>query len=51
MEIQGSITILKARINASGDLVQILTLECHGEFAELFKLLKKPLKIHLEENA
>lgn len=49
MKIQGYITQLKARINASGDTVQTLTIEAHGDFASLHALLRKPLNIDLEE--
>lgn len=45
MKIQGHITQLKARINASGDTVQTLTIEAHGDFASLHALLREPLEI------
>jgi len=48
MEIQGTITQLKARISAAGDNVQTVTMEVHGDFAGLHELLKKPLKIKIE---
>lgn len=48
MTIQGSITQLKARISAGGDTIQTLSLEVHGDFAELHALLQKPLKITIE---
>lgn len=49
MKIQGHITQLKARLNASGDTVQTLTIEAHGEFFLLHGLLRKPLEIELSE--
>lgn len=49
MKIEGHITQLKARINASGDTVQTLTIEAHGEFSALHALLRKPLAIEITE--
>lgn len=49
MDLTGSITEIKARHSASGDIVQSLRLEVFGDFGELQLLLKKPLKITMEE--
>lgn len=49
MVIEGSITTLKSRIDASGDNVQTLYLEVHGDFAALHALMQKPLQITLVE--
>jgi hypothetical protein len=47
IEVKGSITQLKSRINASGDTVQTLVLEVHGDFAALHALMQSPLAITL----
>lgn len=49
MKLQGSITQLKARINASGEAVQTVSLEVFGDFERLHSLLKKPLTIEITE--
>lgn len=49
MILKGSITQLKARINASGETVQTVSLEVFGDFSALHALLKKPLDITLRE--
>jgi hypothetical protein len=49
MELHGSIKSLKARVNISGDAPQTVTLEVFGDFAGMHQLLKKSLKITLEE--
>lgn len=48
MELMGSITKLSARTTSSGDIVQVLTIEAHGDFAKLRELMQKPLGLVLE---
>lgn len=48
MELKGNIITLKSRIDASGETVQTIALEVHGDFASLHSLMKMPLKIVLE---
>ena len=49
MELKGSIQSLKARVDASGEAVQSVSLLVFGDFAQLHVLLKKPLKIVITE--
>lgn len=49
LNLTGSIKQIKSHINASDDAVQLLTLEVFGDFSGLHELMKKPLKISLEE--
>lgn len=49
LTLQGTITQIKARIAVSDDIINTLTLECHGDFSALHSLLKKPLTISIEE--
>ena len=48
MRLSGSIVDLKSRVNASGDVIQTVKLEVHGEFSALHALERKPLAITLE---
>lgn len=48
IKVEGSITQLKSRVNASGDTVQTVTLEVHGDFAALHALMQSPLVITLD---
>lgn len=48
IELKGHITQLKSRVNASGDTVQSLVLEVHGDFAALHALMQSPLTITLK---
>ena len=50
MKLQGSITQLKSRVNASGETVQTVSLEMFGDFSSLHGLMKKPLIIELVED-
>lgn len=47
--ITGTIRTLKARIDISGDLVQVIGMEVHGDMGDLSLLMKKPLVITIEE--
>lgn len=49
MELNGSIIEIKARQYVSGDTVQTIKLEVHGDFALLHQLMRKPIKINLQE--
>jgi len=49
LELKGSIQSLKARVDASGEAVQSVSLLVFGDFAQLHVLLKKPLKIVITE--
>jgi len=50
MEIQGSITQIKWRINAAGDSINTLTIEVHGDdVPKLHEYLKKPIEITIQE--
>jgi len=48
MMINGSITELKVRHAASGDMVKSAKLELHGDFVGLHEFLNKPLRITIE---
>jgi len=48
MELKGSISQLKSRVDASGDTVQTLVLTVHGDFAALHALMQSPLTITLK---
>lgn len=45
MNLNGSISKISARTTTSGDVVQIITIEVHGEFNGLRDLMQKPLEI------
>jgi hypothetical protein len=45
MELKGSIQSLKARVDASGEAVQSVSLLVFDDFPKLHALLKKPLRI------
>jgi hypothetical protein len=47
LTLKGSITKINARVTVSGDVVQALTIEVHGDFAALRDLMQKPLAISL----
>ena len=49
MELKGTISQLKARVDAMGNAIQTVTLDVHGDFAALHAMLKKPLIIRIED--
>lgn len=50
MILNGSIIELKSRITASGDVVQTIKLEVHGEFAALHALEGKAIELEITES-
>lgn len=49
MQLRGSINQIKSRVTASGDEVNIVTLEVFGDIPGLHELLKKSLLIELRK--
>lgn len=49
MELNGSIVQFKSRINASGDTINTVSLEVHGNVEAIHGLMQKPVRIKIEE--
>jgi hypothetical protein len=49
MKLQGHIVEIKARVMASSDITQRVTLELHGDFALLHALQGKTVQVTIEE--
>jgi len=50
MILRGDLTQIKARKSVMDDVIQVITLEVHGDFAALRGLMGKTLKVDLTED-
>lgn len=50
IELTGSVTGISIRRNVSDDVIQKVVLEVFGDTRALHELLKKPVKITIEES-
>lgn len=49
LQLRGSLNQIKSRVSASGDEINVISIECFGDVKSLHDLLKKPLLIDLRE--
>lgn len=49
LQLRGSLNHIKSRVTASGDEVNVISVEVFGDIRSLHDLLKKPLLIDLRE--